>query len=723
MPRLIALICILMAWSGAALAQSPSGPAAERSAPAAGGPRATERITAELVSMSAWATPGSTLMVAVRQDIRPGWHTYWRNPGDSGGATTLDWILPAGLSAGEIIWPLPERQRLGELMNYGYSGTVHLPVPIMIPADAAPGSRLTLRTTALFLVCSAEMCVPDELELALTVPVAQGAAPDTDEAGAIRRVLETSPRPADLRAAVGRAEDGRLTLSVAGPELQGVRQAWFFPFEGGLIDHAATQPGSRGEAGLTLQLRAGRGLGTGVRPLAGVLATDRGAYEITAQPGPPVAGTTGEGSLTDPERSATGGMVGLFRALGLALIGGLILNLMPCVFPVLAMKAAGLAAGAHDPARARRDALFFLAGVLSAFLALGGLMLALRAAGEAVGWGFQLQSPGVVVGLGLLALAVGLNLSGVYHMGAGLQSAAGGPLARIGGAAGAFLTGGLAVAVAAPCTAPFMAAALGAALVLSWPAALGVFLALGLGLALPYVLLGFSPGALRRLPRPGPWMDRLKGLLAFPMYGTALWLAWVAAAQLSTEGLALILLAGLILALALWLFGQSQRSEGRSRAIFLATCGLAAAGALGAAWTGASSVATASAAQPRTALPSQPWSAQAVADAQALGRPVLVNFTADWCVTCKLNERIALSSPRVAQALDDAGALYLVGDWTSRDAAIAAELERRGRSGVPLYLLFPAGGGEPRVLPQLLTEGTVIDALSDARPAIAPPPA
>ncbi|HEV2081492.1 MAG TPA: thioredoxin family protein [Brevundimonas sp.] len=703
MRRLFALILAILLWPALAAAQ----------------PKATERIEAELVSMSAWATPGSTLMLAVRQDTQPGWHTYWRNPGDSGGATTLDWRLPAGFTAGEIVWPLPERQRLGDLMNYGYSGVVYLPVPVQVPADAATGSRQTFTVTALFLVCSAEMCVPDELELSLALPVAPGAATDTDHAPAIRQVLETSPRPAPIAARVTLGDDGRPVLTAAGTELQGVTRAYFFPFEGGLVDHAATQTGTRGPGGVALTLTAGKGFGTAARSLAGVLDTDRGAFEIMAEPGALLPGTTGGGALAEGTGTSGGGAAaGVLAALGLALIGGLILNLMPCVFPILAMKAASLAATAHDASRARRDGLAFLGGVLVAFLALGGALLALRAAGQAVGWGFQLQSPGVMAGLTLLMLAVGLNLSGVFHVGAGLQAAAGsGPLSRLPGGVGAFFTGVLAVVVAAPCTAPFMALALGAALVMPWPLALLVFAMLGLGLALPYLLVSFSPAVLRRLPRPGPWMERLKGLLAFPMYGTALWLAWVFSRQAGAEALALLFAAALLVAFGLWLAGLNQvaRAEGRPAVLGAVAATLALLGGLGLAGTAALLPAPAAgeAGASATALPSQPWSAEAVAAARREGRPVLVNFTADWCVTCKINERAALASGRVSQALEAADAVYLVGDWTRRDDVIAAELARHGRSGVPLYLLYPAGGGEPRVLPQLLTEGAVIRALQE----------
>ena len=688
------------------------------------GAQRTERIAAELVPMTQWATPGSTVVVAVRQDIQPGWHTYWRNPGDSGGATTLDWTLPAGVKADPILWPLPTRQRLLGLMNYGYSGEVFLPVPIQVPATARPGEILTLTAQALFLVCSDRMCVPEPLTLSLALPVREGTAPLSRPWGeAIRKTVETAPRPAGIKAHVTRDGQGLILTATGGPLAGGtVSAAYVFPFEPGRIDHAAGQSGQLGPEGLTLRLAPGRETGDGA--LSGVLATDKGAWEITAEPGPPLDGATGKGPLAPPPESeatkapaSAPASLSLLHVLGLALLGGLVLNLMPCVFPVLAMKAAALSAAAHDPARARRDGLAFLVGVLVSFLALAGILLALRAAGQAVGWGFQLQSPGVTATLALILLGVGLNLSGVFHVGAGLQGAGSGPLARLPGAPGAFFTGVLAVVVAAPCTAPFMAAALGAALVLPWPLALAVFLALGLGLAAPYVAISLSPGLLARLPRPGAWMETLKGVLAFPMYGAALWLTWVFSQQGGGQALAGLLAAGLLLAFAGWTYGrvQARRAEGRQAVVGVVTATVALlltlmlAGA--AAMAARERPAVIETAEAATALASQPWSAQAVAQATAAGRPVLVNLTADWCVTCKINERAALSSPRVAEAIRAANAVYLVGDWTRRDDAITRELQAHGRSGEPLYLVYRPGRAEPEILPQLLTEGVVIAAL------------
>ncbi len=686
----------------------------------------TERIAAELVPMSQWAAPGSTAIVAVRQDIEPGWHTYWRNPGDSGGPTELDWTLPGGVEAGDIVWPLPERQRLQSLMNYGYSDQVYLPVPIDIPADAAPGSVLPLSVDALFMVCSDEMCVPDELTLTLDLRVDDGEAPLSRAHGAaISRILETAPRPGDLTARVTRQGETVL-LSVTGETLtdDSLSDVYFFPFEGGVIDHPAEQPGERGTDGLSLSLTAGRAILTGglTGPMAGVLSTSEGAWEITAEVGEPLAGTAGEGALA--EGAAPTGVGVFVQAALFALIGGLILNLMPCVFPILAMKAASLSASAHDPGEARRDGLAFLAGVLTTFLILAVALIALRAAGQAVGWGFQLQSPGVIAGLALLMLAVGLNLSGVFNVGMAAQGlaegAAGGRLSRLPGGVGAFFTGVLAVVVAAPCTAPFMAFALGAALVMPAPMAVAVFLMLGLGLALPYVAVSLSPGLLKRFPRPGPWMDRLKGVLAFPMYGAALWLVWVFARQAGAESLALLMAGALMLALGLFLWGwrQTARAEGRGGAVSTVAAVLSIVAAMGFAGT-AASLARAPDAAGMTAgegstLPSTPWSPEAVQAAQAEGRVVFVNFTADWCVTCKVNERAALASDRVRQAVEAANVTYMVADWTLRDDAIARELERHGRSGVPLYLFYSPASDDPRILPQLLTPGLVAEALNDA---------
>ena len=709
--RLVLLLLLAAGWGGAATAQ-----------PALGPPQAVARtphVTAELLRETAGVTPGGTVHVALRQSIIPKWHTYWRNPGDSGEPTTVSWTLPPGWRAGGIVWPAPERQPIGppdnQLVNYGFSREVVLPVPVTAPADARPGETVRLVARASWLVCE-EVCVPEQAALFIDMPVTAGP-PAGDGAGGrlVARTLAEAPKPAGLQAGA-RLEGGALKLAVAGGPLRNVggADAYFFPHSGDLIDHAKPQPVERGPQGLTLTLQPGYVLAAaGALPPAveGVLSVDGRTYEISARPGQTVAGAAG---LGPPAAAQGGGGWGLLAAAGAALLGGLILNLMPCVFPVLSMKAAALAGHAHEPAAARRQGLAFGAGVLAAFLALAGALLAARAAGEAVGWGFQLQSPGVIAALAVLFLLVGLNLSGVFSVGASMQDAGSGLAAR-GGAAGAFFTGALAVVVAAPCTAPFMAGALGWALTRSPPETLTVFAALAVGFAAPFVLLSLSPGLLRRLPRPGPWMELLRNLLAFPMYAAAAWLLWVFGRQTGAAGLAELIAVLWLAALGAWLWGRSQRG-GRQTPFRLAA---GAAGVLAAGWFALSALGSAVEARaPATAAAAEAWSPERVAALRAEGRPVFVNFTADWCVTCKVNERVALSDRRVAEAFRSTGVVYLQGDWTSRDPAITAALTEHGRSGVPLYLLYTPGAEAPRVLPQLLTPGAVAAALETAaRPA------
>ena len=669
-------------------------------------PMRSENVEVSLVPMNQWAAPGSTAIVAVRQDIKPGWHTYWRNPGDSGGATELTWTLPAGVSAGPILWPLPERQPVKGLMNYGYSRQVYLPVPIEVPSTAKAGSVVPLSVTVLSMVCSEDMCVPDERTVKLDLKVRDGVPPLTaGEGAAIERVVGAAPRPAAINASIVR-DGADLVLTMRGAALSGVdaADAYFFPFDGGIVEHPAAQRAERKGGDLIIRLSPGGAVLAGGlnKPVQGVVSTSGGAWEISADTSATLPGGTDEAGLL------LFGQAALF-----ALIGGLILNLMPCVFPILAMKAASLSASAHDPREARRDGIAFLLGVLTTFVLLAGALLALRAAGEAAGWGFQLQNPAVTAALALLMLAVGLNLSGAFEIGLS-GSGAGSGLTRLPGGTGAFFTGVLAVVVAAPCTAPFMAFALGAALVMPAPMALAVFAMLGLGLALPYLIISLSPGVLRRFPKPGPWMDRLKSILAFPMYGAALWLVWVFARQTSGEALALILAGGLLLAfgLTLWGWRQGARMSGRRAA---GTTAASALSLLAAVAVTVSAASLAPGAGPASEVASEtPWSSDAVAAARAEGKVVFVNFTADWCVTCKVNERAALANEGTRALFAGTDAVYMVADWTRRDDLIARELERFGRSGVPLYLVYSPGKAAPEILPQLLTPGIVADAVKRA---------
>ncbi|WP_421739644.1 protein-disulfide reductase DsbD family protein [Caulobacter sp.] len=691
---------------------------------ASAGPVNSGHLEAELVAQDAAAVPGGTIYVALRQKIQPGWHTYWRNPGDAGDATKIVWTLPTGWTAGDIVWPTPEKSRVGPLLDYAYTGEVLLPVPITVPADAKVGSTVTLKAAAAFLVCE-QICVPEDAVLTLDLPIVAGApSPDPKWGAAVARTLVDAPKAAGLKA-VFKLDGKVLKLAVTGGPLKGADMAgaYFYPYSGKVIDHAAEQVIERGPEGLTLSLTPGYDFTAGTPPteLAGVLALKGQAYEVTAKAGDPPVAASGLGAPAASGKAPAGG-TGLAAALLFAFLGGLILNLMPCVFPVLSMKAASLAGHAHDPGKTRLQGLAFLVGVVATFLSLAGLLIAVRAGGAAVGWGFQLQSPVVVGALALVMLLVALNMSGVFEFGTSVQGVGGGVSAR-GGVTGAFFTGALAVVVAAPCTAPFMAGALGFALVQPPLISLSVFLALALGFAAPFVLLTFAPALLARLPRPGAWMETLKHALAFPMYGTAAWLVWVFSQQTGSIALGEILAAAVLAGFAAWLWGhaQTRRAVGKPSLVsaLIAALALAGAVALTVLTVQAPGPVVAGPASPAAApagpgLASEPWSPEKLAALRAEGRPVLVDFTAAWCVTCQVNEKVALSSAGVAQVFKDRNAVLLRADWTNRDAAIAAALAEHGRVGVPLYLVYPAKGGAPVILPQLLTEGMVVEAIEKA---------
>ncbi len=743
------VVASLIIWSAALLAPAFAQTVALQPPPAnfAAGPAKTGHLEAELVPETQGVAPGGLAYVAIRQDIAKGWHTYWRNPGDSGEATSAKWTLPSGWSVGDWAWPAPQRLPLGPLMNYGYTGQVLLPVSLNVPASARPGTRVTLKADVRFLVC-ADICVPEEAKLQLSVPVVAGTPPTDPKWGAvIDKTIMDAPKASGLDAAVAWAGQGPnrvLKLGVTGDGVKGVdlTRAYFFPYDNKALDHAARQQIEKGPGGLTLTLKPQNASAADAPSLNGVLSLGGKAYEVSAAPEPipaeagglgavtpatvqaeAVAQSTAETATESPVIPPPGANIGLLAAVAFALIGGLILNLMPCVFPVLSMKAASLAAHAHKEKEARAQGLAFLAGVLVTFLALAGSLLALKAGGAAIGWGFQLQSPAVVGALALIMLLVALNMSGVFEASLPGQGA-GGSLAARGGLVGAFFTGMLAVVVAAPCTAPFMAAALGFALTQSAPAALLVFVALGLGFAAPFVAVTFIPALMRLFPKPGAWMDTFKHLLAFPMYGTAAWLLWVFTLQAGSNALALMLAGAVLVGLFAWLLGRAQ-TGGKPWVPGLAA-GLAAVLAIACLVFGARETAPAAAqiasvdqAAPAEAAPgkeaaSEPFTPGRLADLQAQGKPVFVNFTAAWCVTCQVNERLALGSPEVAKALADVGGVYLKADWTNHNAEIAKLLAEHGRAGVPLYLVYGAGGGAPAVLPQLLTPGAVAQAIRAA---------
>jgi len=684
--------------------------------PAAAQPVRTDNVEAELHSARSAVAPGETFTIVLRQNIREHWHTYWRNPGDSGEPTDLTWTAPPGASVGPLQWPTPEAIPFAMLVNYGYSGEVLFPITVTAPANARPGQTLSFTADAYWLVC-ADICIPEEAQLRFSVPVAAQGADNPDWSARIAEAVANLPkeRPATY-ATIG--ADG--LLSVALPMLGEVRNPRFFPYSRDVMRNAEPQRPRVGESGLSFTLTPGVAENLGQAPLEGVVVFEvregggwaRRGVEITAQPGEPMGGVADREATISPDYALAdleggGGAaapvsepmstVALITALALALIGGLILNIMPCVLPVLSIKALSFAGGVHA-GEARRHGLLYLAGVMATFLALASVLIILREAGAAVGWGFQLQEPWVTSALALLFFVIGLNLLGVFSIGGSLQDA-GGALTQRGGDAGAFFTGALAVIAATPCTAPFMAGAIGAALTQPTAITLAIFAALAFGFALPLTLLHFAPGLQKLIPKPGAWMERVRNVLAFPMFAAAVWLVWVLAAQAGADGVAGLL--GLMAAIG---FAVFVARWGRTWLIIGA-----AAIALTAAFTWRPLLGI----ETEAHLVSEPWSGARVNELRGEGRGVFVNFTAAWCVTCKVNEAAALSQPQVAQAFAQANVAYLVGDWTNRDAEIADALAQNGRAGVPLYIYYPPEG-EPVVLPQgvLLSQDLVLETIA-----------
>ena len=695
---LVALIALTLGLAARAFAQDIS----------ASGRSANVEVT--LKSARTSVVPGETFYVALDQKIASGWHTYWRNPGDSGEPTDIAWTLPEGVTASAIKWPVPEAIPFGPLVNYGFSNRVILPVMMTVPSTVKAGDVLDLVADVRWLEC-ADICIPGQTKVALTVKVDDQSASSADA-----NLIDTSINdlPAKFPGTTRLTDLGNAGLQLIVNGVDTPKAAYFFPYEvkmGAVIDFAQPQDLVRGKDGFGLTLVKSPSFPPDLTgPVGGVLVLGKGrdaqAYDIAADFEARPAGSAPIAvppSSQLPTSGASGG-IGLWLALGMAFVGGLILNLMPCVFPILSVKALSLIEAAHSDVKAARlHGLWYGAGVIVSFLALAGVLIAFQSAGAAVGWGFQLQNPAIVIGLAILMVLIGFNLLGFFEISGSFQNV-GADLVRPAYAQGSFFTGALAVLVAAPCTAPFMGAALGYAATQPAAVSLLVFGALGLGFALPFVALTFMPNLLRALPRPGPWMLRLREALAFPMFATAIWLIWVASAQAGQAGVLAALIAVLGAGLAVWLARTWPSMTGKVLALLI--------GVSSSAWA----VQHVLAAPPREATQQADqtniWSQQRVIDLQAQGKTVFVNFTADWCVTCKVNEVSVFNDERVRAALSGDKAVYLVADWTSRDDVIAQALASHGRVGVPLYLVYKPNVVEPQILPQILTATIILEAIT-----------
>jgi thiol:disulfide interchange protein/DsbC/DsbD-like thiol-disulfide interchange protein len=702
---------------------------------------ATPQVRVRLLAPVDAVHPGEQLLLGLEQQLEPGWHTYWTNPGDTGVPTRIDWTLPAGAHAGPIEWPVPTRFRTGPVTSYGYEHRVTLLSAVTVPADAKAGSTLPVRAKVSWLVCK-DVCIPQQAELGLVLPVLAVGMPAGQGRLATGPARAALPDPLPASAGVQASTDGKavaLTLEGGPFTGEGLEDLWFYAEQRGRIAPGAAQvphveDSDRDKSGrIVLHLRAGEQPLLAGQRLGGILVlrkrTPAGSVahgyriEVALTPSsapialPPLQAEEAEA----PVSTATPALpLGLPLAMLLALLGGAILNLMPCVFPVLSIKALSLLNHAQDGGGGtvggtpRRHGIAYTLGVLASFALLGGVLILLKAGGAQVGWGFQFQSTPFVLGTAFLMFAVGLNLSGVFEVGASLAGI-GSSLAARGGTTGSFFAGVLATVVATPCTAPFMGGAVAFALAQPPGVLLAVFLSMGAGLALPYLLLSSWPVLQRRLPRPGAWMERMRQALAFPMYATAVWLVWVLAQQGGVNAVPVALGGMVAIAFAAWLYGSTRLASPRPRRIGGAAAVVVAAAALGAGFTaiGAArpeSVGSAS----LNADPNgwTPYSAERLAQLRAQGRPVFVNLTASWCITCLVNEKVALRERSVTDAFRRAGIAALEGDWTNQDDRITALLSRFGRSGVPLYVYYPPGtASEPVVLPQLLTPDVVLAAI------------
>jgi thiol:disulfide interchange protein DsbD len=688
----LAFLALVLLSGGIAFAAGPSADVAH--------------LHVQLVMPHGIAKAGSPLDVGLYFKLEPGWHVYWKNAGDSGEPPRIRWTLPEGFTASPFQYPAPQRLPLGPLMDFGYENEVLFPLTIAVGDKAKVGDAV-LHAKVDWLVCR-EVCIPGKAELETHAQVVDHLLKDAPPAGPDRAIYDRllgrlpEPLPASAKAAFQATADGfRLAITTGQKETS----AQFFPAEQTILSNPAPQTVTPTATGLVLDLKKDPNLTGNPAKLAGVLELSGGRnYEIEAAPGAVAATGLATGTAS--------GAVDVLKFAGLAFLGGIILNLMPCVFPVLFIRGLSLVQTAkEEKSKILAHGLVYTAGIVASFWLVVGVLLGLRAAGSTLGWGFQFQSPVFTALMASLLFFLGLSLAGQFEIGLTLTSA-GGSLAQKQGYAGSFFTGVLAVIVATPCTAPFMGAAVGFALAQSALVTFAIFTALALGLAAPYLLLTFQPAWTRLLPRPGAWMEVLKQATAVPIFATVIWLVWGIAGRRGAEAVATLLATFLLLAVAGWVLGRWPAKRIPSLAAGLVIAAAVVLCVYGVT-TLSAPVATVSAgpAGAPAAGAWEPWSQGAVDKYRAAGRPVFVDFTASWCLSCQVNERVALRTQEVQAAFQRGNVALLKADWTERDDAIAAVLTHLGRSGVPAYALYAPGASEPTLLPEALTPGIVIDAL------------
>lgn len=643
-------------------------------------------IASSLVAESQTPTSGSSVTLAIFMEPQGEWHGYWKEPGDAGLAPQLTWSLPEGVSAGEAAYPVPQTLLIDGLMNHVYEHPYALLVPIRIPAGFAVGTSLPIGLEMRYLACRYDACVPESAALNISLRVGDGAH-DAEVQTQFSQWRQALPRPLGSKASFT-VDQGVFRLMVPFPESMQIDQPHLYSETKNVLVNSAEQHFQRNGDVLVIETQAGQ---QHTESFAGTLSLGNGlGLDIEASNG--VAQSNNEKTLTLT-----------LLALGGAVLGGVLLNLMPCVFPILSLKALSIARSSSHATHARSEAVAYTLGVVLVCLMLGGVLLALRAGGTQVGWAFQLQDPRVILVLLLLTSTIAFNLSGLFEL-SSLNAGSG--LAKREGTAGAFWTGALAAFVATPCTGPFMAAALGAALILPTAAALLIFAGLGLGIALPFLLLGFVPALQRCLPKPGAWMQRLRNVLAVPMFLTALALLWVLSQQVTATVLVAVIGCSMLLAFGLWATGLRQRAFKKTAwlpAVFAAILAL---------FLGLPLL------EQKHVLIEQKADQLAFDEVQLErlrkdNKPVFLYFTADWCVTCKVNEQVAIDRDETRKAFAQAAVVVMRGDWTNGDANITAFLGQHGRSGVPLYLWYTPGESKPKILPQVLTPRVLIEQIAN----------
>ena len=720
------LLCLLLALPSLALA-------AESVAVKKGA------VSAQLVSDAAAIVPGQPFTVALRLRHDPHWHSYWIAPG-TGYPTSLTWTLPEGFKAGAIQWPTPHivKDLQGKITGNGYEHEVFLLVEITPPANLSPGSTVKLETLAEWLMCET-VCMPGDAKLEISFPVGPAAA-DAPWTGPLAAARAQLPLPGTGWDATAAHDGATLTLRLAPkPGTTHVPQNLHFFAADGFNDYAKPQAVRAENGGWVIESPLDAAADQATKRLTGVLTSTNGwsagsgyaglAIDVALSSSSQQSAISGQPSSADPQVSSSAvgqakaegfrsqvSQGSLLGTLALALAGGLILNLMPCVFPVLGIKILGFVnQSGSDKSRIVTHGLVFAAGVLLSFWALAGVLLALRAGGAQLGWGFQLQSPAFVFGMAAFLLIFALNLSGLFEVGLA-ATGVGGKLQMQDGYTGSFFTGALAVLVATPCSAPFLAPALGAALSLSAFESFLVFTAIATGLALPYLLLSIFPQAIRMLPRPGAWMETFKQLMAFPLYATVGWLLWVLAGQTKDDDNALLMISfGFVLvAMAAWAYGRFGQAHGKPGQQMFGRV-VAATLLAGGLYTGWPKEAPAAPTDGSYQVVWDKWSPEAIAAAQAAGKYVYVDFTARWCATCQTNKATLFTSDAVLAALAKDHVVLLKADWTNRDPKITAELARWNRSAVPFNLIYAPGKPDPVVLPELLTPARFLEALAEAK--------